>query len=161
MTSSYPKRKIGDDEVSAQGLGCMGMSFSYTSFGGFQDKESLEVLTWAADHDITFWDTSDIYGPFTNEKLIGRWFTETGRRKEIFLASKFAHKFEDGQMVVDGRPEYVKEACAASLERLQTDYIDLYYQHRVDPNTPIEKTVEVSVTLAPSHRHWPSSNILD
>lgn len=141
--SKYPQRKIGDDLVSAQGLGCMGMSFAYTSFGGQDDEESLKVLTRAADLGITFWDTSDIYGPFTNETLIGRWFKETGRRDEIFLASKFANKFDDGQMVVDGRPEYVKQACQASLERLGTDRIDLYYQHRVDPNTPVEKTVQV------------------
>lgn len=144
MAPKYPQRKIGDDLVSAQGLGCMGMSFAYTSFGGQDDEQSLQVLTRAADMGITFWDTSDIYGPFTNEKLIGRWFKETGRRDEIFLASKFANVFVDGVMEVDGRPEYVKEACAASLERLGTDRIDLYYQHRVDPKTPIEKTVEVS-----------------
>lgn len=144
MTSKYPKRKIGDDEVSAQGLGCMGMSAAYPSFGGYNDEQSLEVLTKAADMGITFWDTSDVYGPFTNEKLIGRWFKETGRRNEIFLATKFAITIQDGQMRVNGTPEYVKQACAASLERLQTDHIDLYYQHRVDPNTPIEKTVQVS-----------------
>lgn len=146
MAPDYPKRKLGDELVSAQGLGCMGMSFSYTSFGGQDDDESLRVLTRAADLGITFWDTSDIYGPFTNEKLIGRWFKETGRRDEIFLASKFANRFVDGKMEVNGRPEYVKEACAASLERLGTDRIDLYYQHRVDPDTPIEKTVQVSRT---------------
>lgn len=120
------------------------MSFAYTSFGGQDDEESLKVLTRAADLGITFWDTSDIYGPFTNEKLIGRWFKETGRRDEIFLASKFGNKFEDGKMNVYGQPEYVKQACQASLERLGTDRIDLYYQHRVDSNTPIEKTVQVS-----------------
>lgn len=146
MAPDYPKRKLGDELVSAQGLGCMGMSFSYTSFGGQDDDESLRALTRAADLGITFWDTSDIYGPFTNEKLIGRWFKETGRRDEIFLASKFANRFVDGKMEVNGRPEYVTEACAASLERLGTDRIDLYYQHRVDPDTPIEKTVQVSRT---------------
>lgn len=146
MASNYPKRTIGDDEVSAQGLGCMSLAPKYrsTSFDGSKGEEPLEVLTWAADHGITFWDTSDIYGNSTNEKLLGRWFAETGRRKEIFLATKFGHRRENGRLMLDGTPEYVKEACAASLERLQTDYIDLYYQHRVDPNTPIEKTVEVS-----------------
>lgn len=147
MAPKYPTRKIGEDDVSAQGLGCMGMSFGYTSFGGFQDEESLEVLTKAADMGITFWDTSDIYGPFTNEELIGRWFTKTGRRNEIFLATKFAHRLEDGQLHIDGRPEYVKEACAASLARLQTDRIDLYYQHRVDATVPIEKTVQAMAEL--------------
>lgn len=146
--AKYPQRKIGDELVSAQGLGCMGMSFAYTSFGGQDDEASLEVLTRAADLGLTFWDTSDIYGPFTNEKLLGRWFRETGRRDEIFLASKFANKFDDeGKMVVDGRPEYVKEACAASLARLGTDRIDLYYQHRVDPDTPIERTVQAMAEL--------------
>lgn len=143
MAAKYPQRKIGDDLVSAQGLGCMGMSFAYTSFGGQDDEESLRTLTRAADLGITFWDTSDLYGPFTNEKLIGRWFKETGRRNEIFLASKFGNKFQDGKMVVDGTPEYVKKACNDSLERLGVDRIDLYYQHRVDPDTPIEKTVQV------------------
>lgn len=111
------------------------------------DEESLKVLTAAANMGITFWVTSDWYGPYTNEKIIGRWFKETGRRDEIFLSTKFGSKLVDGKMQVDGTPEYVKEACAASLERLQTDRIDLYYQHRVDPTTPIEKTVEAMAQL--------------
>ncbi|KAH8682115.1 aldo-keto reductase [Xylariales sp. PMI_506] len=147
MAAKYPQRKIGDDLVSAQGLGCMGMSFSYTSNGGFNDEESFRVLTRAADLGITFWDTSDMYGPFTNEQLIGRWFKETGRRDEIFLATKFANIFKDGKMTICGTPEYVKQACRDSLERLQTDRIDLYYQHRVDPRTPIEKTVAAMAEL--------------
>jgi aryl-alcohol dehydrogenase-like predicted oxidoreductase len=147
MAAKYPQRKIGEDLVSAQGLGCMGMSFGYTSYGGYDDEESFNVLTRAADMGITFWDTSDIYGPFTNEKLLGRWFKETGRRDEIFLASKFANRMVDGQMEVFGQPEYVKQACKESLERLQTDRIDLYYQHRVDPKTPVEKTVGAMAEL--------------
>lgn len=91
---------------------------------------------------INFRDTADRYGPFTNELLIGRWFVLTGRRSEIFLATKFGSKIVNGNMVVDGSPAYVKTACAASLERLGVESIDLYYQHRVDPNTPIEKTVQ-------------------
>ncbi|KAI1120736.1 aldo-keto reductase [Nemania abortiva] len=146
MAAKYPQRKIGDDSVSAIGLGCMGMSFIYAS-GGFNDEESFKVLTQAADAGITFWDTADMYGPFTNEKLIGRWFKETGRRDEIFLATKFANKIVDGKWQVDGRPEYVKAACNASLERLQTDHIDLYYQHRVDTTTPIEHTVKAMAEL--------------
>ncbi|KAI1151251.1 aldo-keto reductase [Nemania diffusa] len=146
MTSTYPQRKIGDDSVSALGLGCMGMSFVYAS-GGFNDEESYKVLTKAADNGITFWDTADMYGPFTNEKLIGRWFKETGRRNEIFLATKFANKVTDGVWSIDGTPAYVKEACNASLERLQTDHIDLYYQHRVDTKTPIEHTVQAMAEL--------------
>lgn len=129
MASSYPQRKIGDDNVSAEGLGCMGMSFAYTSKGGFVDEESLKTLTRAADLGVTFWDTSDIYGPHTNERLIGRWFKETGRRKEIFLASKFANTQDaDGKPLVRGDREYVRKACAGSLERLGVDTIDLYYQ---------------------------------
>lgn len=143
----YPQRKIGDTLVSAQGLGCMGMSFGYTSYGGYNDEESARCLTRSADLGITFWDTSDIYGPFTNEKLIGKWFKDTGRRKDIFLATKFANLFQDGQMQVRGDPAYVKQACAASLERLGVDYIDLYYQHRVDPNVPIEETVKAMAEL--------------
>ncbi|KAI0490347.1 aldo-keto reductase [Xylaria cf. heliscus] len=146
MAAKYPQRKIGDDSVSAIGLGCMGMSYSYAS-GGYNDEESYKVLTKAADSGITFWDTADMYGPFTNEKLLGKWFAETGRRNEIFLATKFGNKFTDGVFSIDGRPEYVKAACYASLERLQTDHIDLYYQHRVDPKTPIEHTVQAMAEL--------------
>ncbi|KAI1114220.1 aldo-keto reductase [Nemania sp. NC0429] len=147
MAAKFPQRKIGNDSVSAIGLGCMGMSFSYASFGGFNEEEAYKVLTRAADAGITFWDTADMYGPFTNEKLLGKWFKETGRRNEIFLATKFANKPVDGGFVVDGTPEYVREACSASLERLQTDHIDLYYQHRVDPKTPIEHTVKAMAEL--------------
>lgn len=144
----FPTRKIGDDNVSAIGLGCMGMSFGYTSFGGYDDKESLNVLTRSADLGLTFWDTSDVYGPHTNEKLLGKWFKETGRRKEIFLATKFANYIEpSGNFVVRGDAPYVKEACAASLERLGVDQIDLYYQHRVDDKTPIEETVKAMAEL--------------
>lgn len=148
MAAKYPQRQIGDDKVSAQGLGCMGMSFGYTSYGGYNDEESLKVLTKAADMGITFWDTSDIYGPHTNEKLIGKWFKETGRRKEIFLASKFGNlRTPDGKLQVRGDKEWVHQACKESLERLGVDQIDLYYQHRVDSNTPIEETVEAMAEL--------------
>lgn len=147
MPANYPKRKIGDDDVSAQGLGCMGMSFSYTSFGGFDNEQSYTVLTKAADLGITLWDTSDVYGPHTNEQLIGKWFKETGRRKEIFLCSKFGNLRVNGKPAVRGDAAYVKEACAASLERLNTDVIDLYYQHRVDDKVPIEETVQAMAEL--------------
>ncbi|KAI0967568.1 aldo-keto reductase [Xylaria arbuscula] len=146
MAAKYPQRKIGDDSVSAIGLGCMGMTFAYAS-GGYNDEEAYQVLTKAADSGVTFWDTADMYGPFTNEKLIGKWFKETGRRNEIFLATKFAHRLIDGKFSITGDPGYVKEACNASLERLQTDHIDLYYQHRVDPKTPIEHTVQAMAEL--------------
>lgn len=146
---SYPQRLIGDDKVSAQGLGCMGMSQGYTSFGGYDDEESLRTLTRAADLGITLWDTSDMYGPETNERLLGKWFKETGRRKEIFLATKFGNTFENGQPLgaVRGDAAYVKAACNASLKRLGIDTIDLYYQHRVDSNTPIEETVKAMAEL--------------
>lgn len=148
MASKYPQRKIGEDSVSAQGLGCMGMSFGYTSLGGYDDKASAEVLTKAADLGITFWDTSDVYGPHTNEKLIGKWFKDTGRRKEIFLATKFGNlRDAEGKPTVRGDKEWVKQACKESLERLGIDQIDLYYQHRVDPKVPIEETVQAMVDL--------------
>jgi aryl-alcohol dehydrogenase-like predicted oxidoreductase len=146
MASKFPQRKIGDDFVSALGLGCMGMSIAVLP-NVPSDEESLKVLTTAADMGINFWVTSDRYGPFTNERLIGRWFKKTGRRDEIFLCTKFGVKHVDGRMENDSRAEYVKEACAASLERLQTDRIDLYSQHRVDPAIPIEKTIEAMVQL--------------
>ena len=145
---SYPQRTIGTDKVSAQGLGCMGMSFGYTSFGGYNDTASAEVLTRAADLGITFWDTSDVYGPHTNERLIGKWFKDTGRRNEIFLATKFGNlRLPDGTPAVKGDPAYVKKACHDSLERLGIDQIDLYYQHRVDDKVPIEETVKAMAEL--------------
>ena len=147
MAAKYPQRKIGDTPVSEQGLGCMGMSFSYTSFGGFDNEQSYKVLTKAADLGITLWDTSDVYGPHTNEQLIGKWFKETGRRDEIFLCSKFGNLRVDGKPAVRGDPKYVKEACQASLDRLNTDHIDLYYQHRVDDKVPIEETVKAMAEL--------------
>ncbi len=146
MAAKFPQRKIGDDFVSALGLGCMGMSIPNSS-GIFNDKELFKVLTAAADLGINFWVTSNSYGPFTNEALLGRWFKETGRREEIFLATKFGIKIRNGKMEICGTPEHVEEACKASLERLQTDHIDLYYQHRVDPITSIEKTVEAMIKL--------------
>lgn len=126
----------------------MGFSFAYTSFGGYDDQASAAVLTRAADLGVTFWDTSDIYGPHTNEQLIGKWFKDTGRRSEIFLASKFGNcRDKDGKPTVRGEPEYVKEACEGSLKRLGVECIDLYYQHRVDAKVPIEETVGAMAEL--------------
>ncbi|KAF2481842.1 aldo-keto reductase [Neohortaea acidophila] len=147
MAPNYPQRKIGNDNVSAEGLGCMGMSFAYTSFGGYDNEQSYKVLTKAADLGVNLWDTSDIYGPHTNEQLIGKWFKETGRRDEIFLCTKFGNLRIDGKPAVRGDFDYVKEACQASLDRLNTDHIDLYYQHRVDDKVPIEETVRAMVEL--------------
>ena len=146
MASKFPQRKIGDRFVSAIGLGCMSLSI-HSSAGVPDVQESLKVLTAAADLGINFWVTSDTYGAGHNEDILGRWFKETGRRDEIFLATKFGTKRSDGKLVLDSTPDHVKAACAASLERLQTDHIDMYLQHRVDPETPIEETVQAMVEL--------------
>lgn len=145
MSQKFPQRKIGDDYVSAIGLGCLGMSISLSSRPR-DDQESHDVLTEAANIGINFWDTSDAYGD--NQKIIGKWIKESGRRNEIFLATKFGVKrYPDGRSEVHGEPEYVKNACEASLKDLETEYIDLYFQHRMDPKTPIEKTVKAMVEL--------------
>jgi len=124
--------------VPALGLGCMGMSEFY---GSSSEAQNLRVLDRAADIGCTFWDTSDMYGPFTNEILLSKALK--GRRDKITLATKFGIcRGEDGSWQgVKGGAAYVKACCDASLRRLGTDYIDLYYQHRVDPDTPIEETV--------------------
>jgi len=112
-------------------------------------KKHLELLTKAADSGETFWDTADVYGPFANEELIGKWFKQTGRRKEIFLATKFAIHIDPTtkKRTIRGDKEYVKQAIEGSLKRLGTDYVDLYYQHRVDQNTRIEETVGAMAEL--------------
>jgi aryl-alcohol dehydrogenase-like predicted oxidoreductase len=122
--------------VSAQGLGCMGMSQSY---GPGDDRESVATIHRALDLGMTFLDTADVYGPYTNERLVGRAIA--GRRDEVVLATKFGNqRLDDGRRVVNGKPDYVRQACDASLERLGVDHIDLYYQHRVDRSVPVEDT---------------------
>jgi aryl-alcohol dehydrogenase-like predicted oxidoreductase len=129
-------RKLGDQglEVSTMGLGCMGMSQSY---GPADEAESIATLHRAIELGVTFLDTAEVYGPFTNEDLLGRALA--GKRDQVVIATKFGFKIEGGKNVgTDSRPEHIREAVDASLKRLRTDHIDLLYQHRVDRHVPIE-----------------------
>jgi aryl-alcohol dehydrogenase-like predicted oxidoreductase len=133
------KRKLGKSglEVSAIGLGCMGMSFGY---GPPKDKqEMISLIRAAVEHGVTFFDTAEVYGPFTNEELVGEALVPY--RKQVVIATKFGFKLDPntGRSIgVDSRPKHIKEVAEASLTRLRTDVIDLFYQHRVDPDVPIE-----------------------
>ena len=149
MPSQLPTTKLGKNgpEVAALGLGLMGLSAIYGATE--PDSERLAFLDRAFELGATNWDSADVYTD--SEDLVGKWFARTGKRDEIFIATKFAMKREgDGKtlkVTVDSSPEYVKQACAKSLKRLGVETIDLYYCHRVDGKTPIEKTVEAMVEL--------------
>src|SRR6476660_184745 len=133
------KRKLGKSglEVSAIGLGCMGMSFGYGP--PKNKKEMIALLRAAVERGVTFFDTAEVYGPFTNEELVGEGLAPF--REQVVIATKFGFKLDpkSGRSTgVDSRPEHIKEVAEASLKRLRTDIIDLFYQHRVDPEVPIE-----------------------
>jgi aryl-alcohol dehydrogenase-like predicted oxidoreductase len=147
LSTLLEQRSLGTQglKVSAQGLGCMGMSEFY---GAFDDAESIATLHRALELGVNFLDTSDAYGPFTNEVLVGK--TIRDRRDSVVLATKFGLTRDPNNPQargVNGRPEYVREACDASLKRLGIDHIDLYYQHRVDLEVPIEETVGAMADL--------------
>src|SRR6476620_6111547 len=138
MNTTMQKIKLGNSrlEVSAIGLGCMGMSFGY---GPAADKnEMITLIHKAVEQGITFFDTAEVYGPFVNEELVGEALEPF--KGEVVIATKFGFNIQDGKMIgVSSRPEHIKEVAEASLKRLRVDTLDLFYQHRVDPNVPIEE----------------------
>jgi aryl-alcohol dehydrogenase-like predicted oxidoreductase len=138
--ATLPQRRLGPLDVGAVGLGCMGMTWAYTT-GSRDDVRSAEVIRRALDAGVTLIDTADVYGPFTNEELVGRALA--GRRDEVVLATKVGLVVEDAETLAigrDGRPEHVREGIDASLRRLGTDHVDLYQLHRVDEKVPVEET---------------------
>ena len=142
------KRKLGTStlEVSAIGLGCMGMSFAYGSPEERDEQESIATIHRAIELGVTFFDTAEAYGPYTNEELLARALQ--GQRDRVVIATKFGFRFEKGAIAgMDSRPEHIREAVEGSLRRLRTDHIDLLYQHRVDRTVPIEDVVGTMASL--------------
>ncbi|RFM33592.1 aldo/keto reductase [Chitinophaga silvisoli] len=148
------KRTLGNTglEVSALGLGCMGLSFGYGP--QIDKKEAIRLLRAAFDAGITFFDTAEAYGPFSNEELLGEAFSSN--RNQVVIATKFGFKDAQPLQGLDSRPENIRKVADASLKRLKTDYIDLFYQHRVDPNVPIEEVAGTVQELikAGKVKHW-------
>ncbi|KAL0392488.1 UNVERIFIED_CONTAM: Auxin-induced protein [Sesamum radiatum] len=142
MGVNVPRIKLGSQglEVSKQGLGCLGMSTSYAPRK--PEPEMIQLIHHAINSGVTFLDTSDVYGPHTNELLLGKAL-KGGFREKVQIATKFGVVLKDGKMEVHGEPEYVRAACEASLKRLDVDCIDLYYVHRIDTRVPIEVTVSI------------------
>src|SRR5438874_761364 len=146
--TTMQQRKLGNSnlEVSAIGLGCMGMSFAYGTPEERDDRESNATINRAIELGVTFFDTAEAYGPYTNEALLARALD--GQRDRVVIATKFGFKFENGAIAgMDSRPDHIREAVESSLRRLATDRIDLLYQHRVDPAVPIEDVVGVMSDL--------------
>ena len=142
------KRELGNGglEVSAIGLGCMGMSFAYGSPEERDEQESIATIHRAIELGVTFFDTAEAYGPYTNEELLARALD--GKRDRVVIATKFGFKFDKGAIAgTDSRPEHIREAVEGSLRRLRTDHIDLLYQHRVDKTVPIEDVVGAMASL--------------
>jgi aryl-alcohol dehydrogenase-like predicted oxidoreductase len=139
MNSEMPTRKLGNLEVSAIGLGCMGMTFSYAPFP--EKKDMIVLIRKAMGQGINFFDTAEVYGPYNNEELVGEALAPF--RNEAVIATKFGFDIQDGKMVgVNSRPDNIRRAVEGSLKRLRVEAIDLLYQHRVDPNVPIEDVAE-------------------
>src|SRR2546430_2303722 len=147
-------RKLGKSnlEVSALGLGCMGMSQSY---GVPPDKPAMiSLIRTAVERGVTFFDTAEIYGPHTNEELVGEALAPV--RRQVVIATKFGiGRDNNGQQMQDSRPERIRQSVEGSLKRLRTDVIDLYYQHRVDPNVPIEDVAGTGPDLNPQRKRKP------
>src|SRR6266545_7602263 len=140
------QRKLGDLQVSALGLGCMGMSQAYGTAEERDEGESIATIHRALELGVTFFDTAEVYGPYTNEELLGRALQ--GKRDRAVVATKFGFRFDGSAITgLDSRPQHVREAVEGSLRRLGTDRIDLLYQHRVDRAVPIEETVGAMAAL--------------